>query len=254
DIRCAFYDLDLPKVIFKLEEKDAEVLIFEENSEGLSFESVGSEGLMHHKFCVLDMEKVVTGSMNPTSNGAYKNDNNLLVIESDTIARRYTSEFSQLGRRKLRVAPRYVELSGSNIELLFCPQEKCEKAIVSAINSAEKEIKFMTFTFTSDPIGEALLDASDRGVAVQGVFEKRLNPKYSEYPKLLEWGIDVSLDGNSGTMHHKVFIIDNTTVITGSYNPTWSASEKNDENLLIIRDSDSAVEFLGEFERVLSQT
>ena len=48
-------------------------------------------------------------------------------------------------------------------------------------------------------------------------------------------------------MHHKVFIIDNETVITGSYNPTSGGDERNDENMLIIHDKSIADAFLREF-------
>ena len=48
-------------------------------------------------------------------------------------------------------------------------------------------------------------------------------------------------------MHNKVFVIDNKTVITGSYNPTKNANERNDENILIIHDKKIAEKFLNEF-------
>ena len=48
-------------------------------------------------------------------------------------------------------------------------------------------------------------------------------------------------------MHHKVFIIDNETVITGSYNPTKHANEKNDENILVIHGREIAGEYVQEF-------
>ena len=54
--------------------------------------------------------------------------------------------------------------------------------------------------------------------------------------KLREAGLDVRLDGNPANMHHKVFIIDGHIVITGSYNFSRSAEERNDENTLIIHD------------------
>ncbi|MBS1266551.1 MAG: hypothetical protein MAG795_00518 [Candidatus Woesearchaeota archaeon] len=48
-------------------------------------------------------------------------------------------------------------------------------------------------------------------------------------------------------MHHKVFIIDNRTLITGSYNLTMSADKRNDENMLIIEESKLPQRFLHEF-------
>ena len=54
-------------------------------------------------------------------------------------------------------------------------------------------------------------------------------------------------------MHHKVIIIDDSTVILGSYNFTASADERNDENLLIIHDPEVAALFVEEFGRVYEQ-
>ena len=63
-------------------------------------------------------------------------------------------------------------------------------------------------------------------------------------------GLDVRLDGNSATMHHKAFIIDNSIVAFGSYNPTASGNTRNDENMLIIHDPGIAQAFEQEFRRV----
>jgi phosphatidylserine/phosphatidylglycerophosphate/cardiolipin synthase-like enzyme len=51
-------------------------------------------------------------------------------------------------------------------------------------------------------------------------------------------------------MHHKVIIIDDTTVITGSFNFTKSADEINDDNVIIIHDASVARAFLQEYARV----
>ena len=60
----------------------------------------------------------------------------------------------------------------------------------------------------------------------------------------------VKKDTNKYKMHHKVFIIDNETVVTGSFNPTASAENKNDENIIIIKDRMIAGSFLKEFGRL----
>ncbi|MBS3138619.1 MAG: hypothetical protein A2730_03980 [Candidatus Staskawiczbacteria bacterium RIFCSPHIGHO2_01_FULL_39_25] len=51
-------------------------------------------------------------------------------------------------------------------------------------------------------------------------------------------------------MHHKVWVTDALTVITGSMNPTKNGDERNDENLIIIKDETIARLFLEEFGRV----
>ena len=51
-------------------------------------------------------------------------------------------------------------------------------------------------------------------------------------------------------MHHKTFIIDQETVITGSMNPSAGGDSRNDENVLIIKDQELANSFLEEYEKV----
>jgi phosphatidylserine/phosphatidylglycerophosphate/cardiolipin synthase-like enzyme len=51
-------------------------------------------------------------------------------------------------------------------------------------------------------------------------------------------------------MHHKIIIIDHSIVVTGSYNFTGSADDRNDENAVIFFSPDIAEFFFAEFERV----
>jgi phosphatidylserine/phosphatidylglycerophosphate/cardiolipin synthase-like enzyme len=52
-------------------------------------------------------------------------------------------------------------------------------------------------------------------------------------------------------MHHKVFIIDGNTVITGSANPTKNGLTRNDENILVIRSGKIAQQYLAEFKSII---
>jgi phosphatidylserine/phosphatidylglycerophosphate/cardiolipin synthase-like enzyme len=79
------------------------------------------------------------------------------------------------------------------------------------------------------------------------------NREFGEYEILRQAGLDVREDGIDGLMHHKVFIIDEQIVITGSYNFSRSAEEKNDENIIVIYNTDIAQEYLKEFARVQAQ-
>jgi phosphatidylserine/phosphatidylglycerophosphate/cardiolipin synthase-like enzyme len=261
---CVFYELNLPSAIETLKSEHTDLLLYDEEAkpiDGLMYRSVPSKGLMHNKFCVLDLKTdphLITGSMNPTENDALSNDNNLLVIHSASLAQRYQREFDEMASRKSadyrKNTPRpfTLNLSGSLIEQRFCPQEHCEAAVAKRIDSAQHEVVFMIFTFTSDEIGDRMVAAKQRGIVVQGVMEKRQISEYAERDKLAANGIDVRLDGNGRTMHHKVLIIDNRTVITGSFNPTQAAEERNDENLIIIDDEALAAKYRSEYERVLA--
>ena len=53
-------------------------------------------------------------------------------------------------------------------------------------------------------------------------------------------GIPTFIDDKHAIAHNKIMIIDKETVITGSFNFTKAAEEKNAENLLIIKAKDLA--------------
>jgi phosphatidylserine/phosphatidylglycerophosphate/cardiolipin synthase-like enzyme len=99
-----------------------------------------------------------------------------------------------------------------------------------------------------------MIDAFNSGVSVSGVFDESqaLSNIGGEYAHLLENGVDVRLDGNPKSMHHKVIIIDDQIVVTGSYNFSQSAKTRNDENTLIIHSPEIAEIYKQEFERVWS--
>ena len=59
----------------------------------------------------------------------------------------------------------------------------------------------------------------------------------------------VRQDGNPGTFHHKVIVIDGKTLVTGSLNFSENADDSNDENVVVINNSDIAAEYLKEFDR-----
>ena len=252
--KCAFYDLGDHALLQSLQESThVQVKIFAENHEAdyaQHLQPVSSSGLMHHKFCVMDDAVTVTGSYNPTMRGGSVNDNYILIIHSPTIAAYHLKEYEQLGASKTVNPTPPVNLSGTLIDVCFSPQDSCEQEILEAISQAKHAIQFLAFSFTSDTIAQELLAAATRNVSVQGIYEKTRISRYSTYHTLQEANISVYLDGNSATMHEKLFLIDAHTIIAGSYNPTASAQERNDENLLIITDLALAGQASTEYKRV----
>ena len=107
----------------------------------------------------------------------------------------------------------------------------------------------MSFSFTSQEIADALIMKNNldvRGIVDSGQSSNR----FSQLKRLQEFNINAKKDKNKYKMHHKVFIIDNETVATGSFNPTSSADNKNDENIVIIHDKNFTSAFLDEFDRL----
>ncbi len=218
------------------------------------------DAFLHSKFVIVDDALVWMGSWNITDNDTYRNNNNLIRFTIPAIVENYVAEFSQMddgyfSNDKESIAPNpWVESEGTTIETYFSPQDSIDTAIVKRLNAAQNTIRFMAFSYTSDPIAEAMIERHTNGVRVQGVFENRnANGMGAEFERLKDAGMDVFVDGNCYTMHHKVILVDEATVITGSYNFSRRAEETNDENLIIIDDSTIASQYQAEFERVYEQ-
>ena len=218
------------------------------------------EGLMHNKFTVIDHSEVWGGSMNYTTNDAYRNDNNLIRIRSAKLAEDYTTEFNEMfeddmfGRNDRPDTPNpIVTINGTMVEVYFSPDDGVAQHILDQINAAQANIDFLAYSFTSDDIGEAMRTQALAGITLAGVFEKTQvasSKAYSEYDPMRAAGLDVWLDANPRNMHNKVILIDGQVVITGSYNFSASAEKTNDENLMIIHNSDIASLYMADFQRI----
>jgi phosphatidylserine/phosphatidylglycerophosphate/cardiolipin synthase-like enzyme len=139
-------------------------------------------------------------------------------------------------------------------EVYFSPNGKCEERLIYWINKANKSIHVMIYSFTLDIVGDALVNAYNRGVEVKIVMEKDQLSEYSEYYKLKKAGVEVKLDSNPASMHNKVAIIDGWIVITGSYNWSQSAETKNNENMIIIKSKSLAEVYELEFQKIWGQS
>lgn len=228
------------------------------NSAGILKTDSNKSALMHNKFVVIDGTKVLTGSTNWTENCLFYNNNNSLLIISDKLAADYTTEFNEMWNGKFGSSSPantpypHVIVGTTDIQYYFAPEDNVEEHIVSEISSAKSYIDFATFTFTSIPISNAIMQKIQEGVKVKGIYETRQASQYCTYDTLKTAGADVIYDGNPKTMHDKFFLIDGKTVITGSYNPTKQANTENDENLFIIKDSSIAKTYESEFNKLFS--
>jgi len=220
------------------------------------------EGLMHDKFIVVDGARVWTGSMNLTTSDTYRNNNNLLRVESAELAEAYEREFEEMfvddmfGPDSLRgwPAPR-LEFGAAWVEVYFAPEDAPAEHLLSVLEGAQHSIRFMAFSLTSEAVADVLIRQARQGVEVAGVMEEsqvRSNAN-GKFDLLRAAGIDVRLDGNPRNMHHKVIIVDHELVITGSYNFSYNAENVNDENLLILHDRELAQLYLEEFDRLRRQ-
>ncbi len=220
------------------------------------------DGLMHHKFAIVDGREVWSGSMNFTFESAYQDDNNLLRLRNPRLTADFRREFEEMFVRGLfgphsRADTPFPEFSwqtGAGA-VYFSPDDGALARLLEAAGAAQSEICFLAFSFTSDALGDLLLARSGQGVLVRGVFDagQARSNRGSEYPRLRAAGLDVRLDGGAGRMHHKVLVLDGKTVVAGSYNFSRSAEERNDETLLILHSPELAAAYQAECERLLAE-
>jgi phosphatidylserine/phosphatidylglycerophosphate/cardiolipin synthase-like enzyme len=217
------------------------------------------ESLMHNKFTVIDRQEAWTGSMNYTITDSYRNNNNLLRIRSAPLAESYTAEFDEMfvedsfgaGSPANTLHPK-VQVDDARLEIYFSPDDGTADRLVELVQGAQDSIYFLAYSFTLDELAEALVERGQAGVRVAGVMEASQveSNTGSDYERFVAAGLDVRLDGNPRNMHHKVLIIDEQVVVTGSYNFSLSAETRNDENTLVIFDPEVTDMYLEEFRQV----
>jgi phosphatidylserine/phosphatidylglycerophosphate/cardiolipin synthase-like enzyme len=127
------------------------------------------------------------------------------------------------------------------LEALFAPWQDVEGALVEAIGAARQTIHVQAYVFTSWRLARALIEAHRRGVHVRVLADREQAERLenSRLPQLVAAGIPVALEVRYAAAHNKIVLIDAEgevpTVLTGSYNFTWSAQQKNAENVLVVR-------------------
>jgi len=142
-----------------------------------------------------------------------------------------------------------VAVDQAAIQAYFSPRGGASRAIVDALDGAAESIFVQAYSFTSEPIAAALARAKRRGVDVQVLLDKgQREHKQTKAPALRRAGIPVWIDDKHAIAHNKVMIVDRKIVVTGSFNFTTSAEDRNAENLLIIEDPKLAARYLANWE------
>src|SRR5688500_17854580 len=241
-----------------MDHSDPEILL----EEGIPIVGDNSDGLMHNKFIVIDKAEVWLGSLNFTDSGTYEDNNNLIRIHSAEMAENFIKEFEEMfvdnrfGENVVAETPNpIITIDETRIDVFFSPDDGVLSALVPLLDSAEQSIRFLAFSFTSNQLGDIVRAKADAGLTIAGVMDKEQSSSNqgTEFDPFQQAELDVVIDGIDGQMHHKLIIVDEKIVAFGSYNFSASAEERNDENLLIIYDTDIAKQFMLEFGRVWEQ-
>jgi phosphatidylserine/phosphatidylglycerophosphate/cardiolipin synthase-like enzyme len=227
---------------------------------GIQVKDDGRSALMHNKFWIFDREWVWTGSTNITVNGIFKQNNNVIAIRSTRLAEIYEREFEemwngQFGPRSPSTVDRQsVTVNNTPVTVLFASEDGVLGRIIPYVEKAQRSVRFMAFSFTDYPLAKAMIDRAATGVDVAGVFEKvGSETEHAELRTLHCAGVPVRQDGNPSFLHHKLVIVDERIVITGSLNFSTNAETSNDENVIILDNPEIAALYMQEFERVWAQ-
>jgi len=102
----------------------------------------------------------------------------------------------------------------------------------TAINEATDSIRITLYSFTSQRVKNALIDAVERGVDVRAILDSGLDHNCLAY-ELYDHGAVFKkyLPNFSGNiLHHKYLLVDANLVVTGSANFTTAGQQYNHEN------------------------
>ncbi len=228
----------------------------------------GQRALMHHKYVVIDADtpeaRVWTGSLNWTDDAWEKQENNVIVLRSQELARYYRHDFQELWKDgdlaasgTMDSGEDTVRYKGEPAHVLvnFSPGEGewIDEAIANQIDRTERQATLAFVVLTSSRIIKAVQSLMMRNVPIAGIYDEsqmegvkyqwNLVPanhwKIPAFEEIVKYGQLVGKRSTPYTdnsphdfMHNKIMVLDDV-VVTGSYNFSRHA-QQNAENSLNI--------------------
>ena len=212
--------------------------------------------IMHDKFFIIDKSIVWSGSSNisDTGTGGY-NANNCLVMSDANIAGVYLQEFNQMfyekkfHNKKEVVTYEDIQTEDSLVSIYFSPKSNTyENGIKKLIQNAEQYIYIPVFYLTHKDLAEQLIKAKNRGVKIKIILDATAaRNKYSMHRELRKNGIEVKVENFGGKMHIKSMIVDDKYIVSGSMNLTKAGNSTNDENTIVVKNSNLAKQYKNYF-------
>ena len=117
-------------------------------------------------------------------------------------------------------------------EVLFTRERSVAGRIERLIKNAGASFDAALYRFTSDRLARALDEAQERGVRVRLVLDRGKYKESETARRLLARGrfavrLAYGRDGAGSKMHHKFALLDDSALLTGSYNWTTESEEQN---------------------------
>ena len=139
------------------------------------------------------------------------------------------------------------------MEIKFARGESIADVIMRLLQGASRSIDGALYRFNHPGLAQALEDAVQRGVGVRLLVDGNKYKESRTTQELLTGAIipfrlAFGRQGRGSKMHHKFVILDQQTVLTGSYNWTLESEDENQENLLILREAYPVEAYSREFD------
>lgn len=143
------------------------------------------------------------------------------------------------------------------MEAKFARSESVADVIRDLLHEASNSIDGALYRFNHPGLAQALEEAVQRGVRVRLLVDGNKYKESRTTQELLSGAIipfrlAFGRQGRGSKMHHKFVILDQQTVLTGSYNWTLESEDENHENLIILRDAYPVEAYTQEFEALWS--
>ena len=218
------------------------------------------------------------------------NVNHLLRFESAALASLFQQDFaamwgdgpggrtdSRFGIAKASGPARTVFVGKVPVQVLFAPHHRNDanhglNLLASTLSQAKRRVDMALFVFSAQQLTEVLAELQRRRVELRLLADAgfasrpfsevldllgvamadqdcKLEAANQPLPSPLE-GVGIARLPGGDKLHHKVAVIDNRTVITGSFNWSPSAAHQNDEVLLVIHSPQLAAHFTREIDRL----
>ena len=144
--------------------------------------------------------------------------------------------------------------TSSIAEAHFSPGEDCRRQLLDLLVGARHSLDISVFTISDDRLADAILLAHTRGVITRLITDDdKARDQGSDIFYLIDQGVPVRMDSSENHMHHKFAIIDRKILVNGSFNWTRSATEYNQENILVTDETKLVSAYVAEFEQLWLQ-
>lgn len=129
------------------------------------------------------------------------------------------------------------------------PEENIDQKLVEKLSKAKKTVDCALYELDSIVIADSMIAAKKRGVQVRIVTDTDYMANEAT-KKVITAGIPVVEDNRSAIMHDKFIIIDSEYVWTGSFNTTDNDAGRNNNNAIMIKSTELAVNYTNEFKEM----